>query len=717
MSGFPKTSLLLLVSLLLLFSFQQVFSLIEAPDGSVCFNGCSGHGECVDYSCHCFTGYEGDDCSTTFVDDESNIIPILSAGHGNITRQNFTDVVSKNPFIIIGFSSPACSKCIRAEIEYYKLSEELKKKGILFVRGNADKMKSVVLELGATDLPSLVFMKKMRPTVYKGAHNYEPVLQYVNKVTASSPVVKLSSLEEIENFKELRNNKSYSLSTVIVIGLFSDYKDIEEDEYQEFLEIAKELQNNEDIYFGIVNNNKTLISYLKKNHIIDRTPSVYIIARDTNIPYTINLDELYGEKGGLKEWILSHSVPLVGRMTPMNFLLYEKLKIPMLLMFLNLTNEVDYSRSPGIIIGGRSGGILNEILIDELKFAAKEHIGRIVCVYLDGTLYEDQMKLLGLYGGKERLPSLAFNTRDGAKIPFPEELPINSDTLLQFMANFISGKLKNADDVKEMAKRALQKITPINMKNKAIRQEKKSIPEIKQGISEQFGDGLKGDRAVYQITNKNFDEIILQDDSKDIVLLLYAKNCEPCSHFNVYYKRMADRFRELEITSLLIARMDVGEETPPPHMNMINGQLPLVLMIPANMKYPPWTYFSGVGKVQPMMKWVHEHASIPFELENLPHLSDKDKKAYKEQVREREEALEEKRKEEKRLMDQEERERKEILRKRRKAEKAKLQEEQQVSEKVTEVLEDDQKDQDPVDSFKDERQASSKITLPNSDEF
>jgi hypothetical protein len=41
------------------------FSLKEAEDGSVCFNGCSGHGDCVDYSCHCWVGYHGDDCSVS----------------------------------------------------------------------------------------------------------------------------------------------------------------------------------------------------------------------------------------------------------------------------------------------------------------------------------------------------------------------------------------------------------------------------------------------------------------------------------------------------------------------------------------------------------------------------------------------------------------------------------------------------------------------------
>jgi thioredoxin-like negative regulator of GroEL len=405
-------------------------------------------------------------------------------------------------------------------------------------------------------------------------------------------------------------------------------------------------------------------------------------------------------------------------MTPQNFLLYEKMNLPMLLMFLNLTNEQQLSSQPGRGVGGRSGGIINELLIEELRVAAKEHVGRILCVYLDGTLYEDQMKLLGLYGGKERLPSLAFNTRDGSQIPFPEELPINSESLLQFMANFISGKLRNIDDTKEMAKKALQRAIPISQKNKATRLEKKEPPKVVQGVSEQFGDGLKGDTAVMQITLKNFDETVLNEEfERDIVLLLYSKNCEPCSHFNVYYKRMADRFKELNIPSVVIARMDVDTDTPPAHMNMINGPLPLVLIVPAHAKYPPWNYFSGVGKVQPLMKWIHEHASIPFELENLPHLSAKDKIAYKEQVREREIALEEKRNEEKRQMEREEYERKEILRKRRKQEKLKEQEQRQEQPQPRESEEETKNVEGTNSKSQSSESHPNKIILEDHDEF
>lgn len=48
-------------------------------------------------------------------------------------------------------------------------------------------------------------------------------------------------------------------------------------------------------------------------------------------------------------------------------------------------------------------------------------------------------------------------------------------------------------------------------------------------------------------------------------------------------------------------------------------------------------FFSGVGKVGPLMRWLQEHSSTPFELPALPHLSEADKPLFRKQVRERQE--------------------------------------------------------------------------------
>jgi hypothetical protein len=89
-----------------------------------------------------------------------------------------------------------------------------------------------------------------------------------------------------------------------------------------------------------------------------------------------------------------------------------------------------------------------------------------------------------------------------------------------------------------------------------------------------------------------------------------------------------------------MARMDVTHATPPPQMNLLgHGNLPLLVMLPAFNKQEPWSFFSGIGKPQEIMKWVQKHACIPFELPNLPHLTEEQRVLYKEQIREREEHL------------------------------------------------------------------------------
>jgi thiol-disulfide isomerase/thioredoxin len=638
-------SCFLWVCLVLSLSLYGVVGLesIEAEDGSVCFNQCSGHGKCIDYSCHCYVGFHGDDCSVSFTDSES-FVPILNAGHFNLTRANFTQTVNKNKYLVVGFSTYNCHKCIAAEVEYSKLSQKLRELKVPFGRVNIDEMKDVSNNLGIIDIPALVIYVNKKPVIYRGVQTYESMLQYIYK-RLQPPVKKLKTLSEVTNFLDSRTQPQFSLSTVMIVGFFSD-PDIEEDEIDEFTEMAKEFQVNEDYYFAMTTSS-TVVNHFKRNKTIDRTPSIILIG-DDNQTHSINMNELYDVDGGMKEWIMRKSIPLVGKITPQNFPLYERLNIPMLLLFLDLEHEFA-STAPGRLLGGRSGGVLNELLVEEFRIVAKEHQQRIVCGYLDGNLYEDHMKLLGLMGGKERLPSLAFNTRDGKKIPFPEDLPVNADTLNQFIADFLTGKLNTKKGLLELSQRALQRSTSTSRKNTVQRKEIKAPPKVVQGISEQFGDGLKGDTAVTTVTLENFNEIVFNDEY-DVVLLLHAKNCEPCSHFNVYYKRMAQRFQEMKFPSLMITQMDVTEETPPAQLNMINGPLPLLILLPADNKVAPWLFYSGVGKVQQMMKWIHANVAIKFELPNLPHLTESDRIAYKEQVRQREEALAKKREEDAQAM-------------------------------------------------------------------
>jgi Thioredoxin len=153
----------LLLSVIFLLLGRLVTSYVkEAADGSVCFNNCNGHGDCIDYSCHCWLGYHGDDCGSSFVEEGQRVVPILSAGHFNLTRKNFTTAVVKSKMMLVGFSAYSCHRCIAVESEYEKIALEMTKLGLTFARADADQLKSIALEHDASELPALVLFQKVR---------------------------------------------------------------------------------------------------------------------------------------------------------------------------------------------------------------------------------------------------------------------------------------------------------------------------------------------------------------------------------------------------------------------------------------------------------------------------------------------------------------------------------------------------------------------------
>ena len=85
--------------------------------------------------------------------------------------------------------------------------------------------------------------------------------------------------------------------------------------------------------------------------------------------------------------VIRESMPLVGPLTGDNFGLYERQGLPMLLLFLDLSNARNPGAAPdaGGRVGGESGGVSNDDLLDEFREASKDHAGRLAFVYLDGN--------------------------------------------------------------------------------------------------------------------------------------------------------------------------------------------------------------------------------------------------------------------------------------------------------------------------------------------
>jgi thioredoxin-like negative regulator of GroEL len=122
----------------------------------------------------------------------------------------------------------------------------------------------------------------------------------------------------------------------------------------------------------------------------------------------------------------------------------------------------------------------------------------------------------------------------------------------------------------------------MSMVNLAIRKPVKPPPKEVTGVSEQYHNSL-----AVPVNSSTFENVVL-DDRKDVLLLLYAPNCEPCTHLAPYFRKLVERFRDLAIPSLVVARMSVENDFPPVELGLEIKSLPTVIFFPADAKKPPY---------------------------------------------------------------------------------------------------------------------------------
>eukprot|EP00904_Undaria_pinnatifida_P005915 jgi/Undpi1/2453/HiC_scaffold_13.g05833.m1 len=602
----------------------------------ICFNNCSGRGRCVDYACECDVGYDGDDCSFCYIEGRG-VLPILNAGDLNLTSNNFHDTLrGAGRAMVMIATARSCHRCIHLEIEYQAAHEDLRNSKVVVGRIDADVERAFLSDIlggfeAAEQQPPLIALwvatrKSKKPILYSGPHERHAIVEFVQK-QLGPPARQLQTVPEVNEFVRSPHfgaSKTLSSEVTTVIGFFSDAGEMEEDEMEDFMDAAVKLMIRADIYFGVVND-PSICKHFKKIGWISRTSEAVLTRSGLLRVPSLSLWTLLENNVSVADWIIKESVPIVGRLTNANFAQYERTHLPMLIMFLQLRGYSEPSLASRI--GGESGGVPNDDLITELKEVAIEHRGRICCVYADGIAFSDGMKTLGLFGGHERLPQVAFNDFSGGRqLPFPEELPMNRETLLHFAAAFLSGRLQSSLDVRN----AMVVSRPFSTHNTAQRKQKRLPLAEVRGVSERF----KSKDAIVQVTRETFTQVALESD-KDVLLMFHSEDCERCSNMVPYYKRVGERFQDLDISSVLIAAMDVTNESPPPELPITFATLPTIVLLTADDKRPPYRYFSGVGKVGPLMRWLQEHASTRFELPVLPHLSEADKPLFREQVRER----------------------------------------------------------------------------------
>ncbi|XP_023926856.1 LOW QUALITY PROTEIN: protein disulfide isomerase-like 1-4 [Quercus suber] len=117
------------------------------------------------------------------------------------------------------------------------------------------------------------------------------------------------------------------------------------------------------------------------------------------------------------------------------------------------------------------------------------------------------------------------------------------------------------------------------------------------------------DGDVKIVVGNNFDEIVL-DESKDVLLEIYAPWCGHCQSLEPTYNKLAKHLRSID--SLVIAKMD---GTTNEHPRAKADGFPTLLFFPAgNKSFDPVTVDTD-RTVVALYKFIKKNASIPFKLQ------------------------------------------------------------------------------------------------------
>ncbi|KAK8550936.1 hypothetical protein V6N12_039615 [Hibiscus sabdariffa] len=128
------------------------------------------------------------------------------------------------------------------------------------------------------------------------------------------------------------------------------------------------------------------------------------------------------------------------------------------------------------------------------------------------------------------------------------------------------------------------------------------------------------DEDVKVVVANSFDEIVL-DESKDVLLEIYAPWCAHCRSLEPIYKKLAKHLKGID--SLVIAKMD---GTTNEHPRAKKAGFPTILFFPAGNKSSDPIKVNAERSVVAYYKFLKKHASTPFKLKK-PFSTPKDNPA------------------------------------------------------------------------------------------
>eukprot|EP01012_Entosiphon_sulcatum_P000177 TRINITY_DN10026_c0_g1_i2.p1 TRINITY_DN10026_c0_g1~~TRINITY_DN10026_c0_g1_i2.p1 ORF type:complete len:394 (-),score=89.43 TRINITY_DN10026_c0_g1_i2:127-1308(-) len=235
---------------------------------------------------------------------------------------------------------------------------------------------------------------------------------------------------------------------------------------------------------------------------------------------------------------------LVDEIGPNNYQAYIDRNRPIVWMFLNYENPNQISEAKAL-----------------LSVVAKNFLGKLSFVYLNGNQYANMAQKLGLSGN--RLPSLAIEDTQSQHFALDEDLHVSVETVQKFCQDYVNGALVPT------------------MRSQPVPAE----PE---------------ENGVRVVVGETFKQIV-EDPTRDVLIEFYAPWCGHCKNLAPIYEAVAKTVKG--VPSLVVAKID-GTQNDAPAYFSVKG-FPTVYLSPAGGD--PVEY-NGNRTVKSFIDFIRAHA-------------------------------------------------------------------------------------------------------------
>lgn len=265
---------------------------------------------------------------------------------------------------------------------------------------------------------------------------------------------------------------------------------------------------------------------------------------------------------GLAEFLKDHSVPLLDEISPDNFALYAESGIPLAYIFIPAE---DANRAT---------------LVKSLEPVAREYKGKVNFVWIDTNKFADHAKSLNLQ--EVKWPAFAIQkVQDQQKFPLSQDVGVTEKTVTDFVSKFVRGEI--SPSVKSQP-----------------------VPKTQED-------------AVYSVVADTFEEVVLNDNKRDIFIELYASWCGHCKRLAPIWETLGEKFASSN-KDILIAKMDANENDIPPAAGFRVQGFPTIKFKAAGSS--SFIDYEGDRTLESFLEFIERNAVNPVKPDDTPKSSE-----------------------------------------------------------------------------------------------